>query len=90
MPIVYETTAQMADNGHLLLNVEGLPFDKGTNFVVKLIPQLSFDPDAFKSEMQAFINKSADNNPFKGMTKEEIMADLRRQREDMYAQPDPY
>jgi hypothetical protein len=88
MPIVYETTAQMAENGHLFLDVGDLPFDKGTTFVVKLIPQADFDPDVFKRKMQTFIDKCAEGNTtFKGMSKEEIIADLRRQREDMYAQP---
>ncbi len=58
---------------------------RGTTFVVKLIPQADFDPDVFKKKMQTFIDKSSWNNPFKGMTKEEIIADLRRQREEMYA-----
>lgn len=86
MPITYETTAKLAENGHLLLDVEDLPFDKGTSFVIKLIPQTNFDPNVFKSKMQSFIDKSATNNPFKGMTKEEIISDLRYQREEMYAQ----
>ncbi len=87
MPIVYETTACIAENGHLLLDVEDLPFEKGTRFVVKLMPQTGFDADAFKQRMQAFIEKCARNSPYPGMTKEQIIAELRRQREEMYAEP---
>ncbi|MCP4697422.1 MAG: hypothetical protein GY862_11300 [Gammaproteobacteria bacterium] len=87
MPIVYETTAHVAENGHLFLDVKDLPFEKGTEFVVKLIPQSNFDPEAFKKKMQAFIDKCAESNPFKNMTKEQIIAELRRQREEMYVEP---
>ncbi|MBC8184853.1 hypothetical protein H8E88_27490 [candidate division KSB1 bacterium] len=84
MPVIYETSAQVAENGHLLLDVKGLPFEKGTKFVVKLIPQANFDTTVFKKKMQAFIEKSAKNNPFKDMTKEQIIIEMRRQREEMY------
>jgi hypothetical protein len=86
MLIVYETTAKMVENGHLVLDGQDLPFDKGTSFVIKLIPQTDFDPIIFQDKMQSFIDKCAYNNPFKDMSKEEILADLRQQREEMYAQ----
>ena len=86
MPVVYETSAQVAENGHLLLDIKDLPFEKGTKFVVKLIPQANFDAKVFKRKMQAFIEKCAKNNPFIDMTKEQIIAELRRQREEMYDQ----
>jgi hypothetical protein len=88
MPVVYETSAQVAENGHLQLDVKDLPFEKGTRFIVKLIPQANFDAKVFKSKMQAFIEKCSKDNPFKDMTKEQIIAELRRQREEMYGQPD--
>jgi len=87
MPVVYETSAQVAENGHLQLDVKDLPFEKGTKFVVKLIPQANFDANAFKRKMQSFIEKCAKNNPFRDMTKEQIIAELRRQREEMYDHP---
>ncbi len=85
MPVVYETSAQVAEDGHLMLDVKDLPFEKGTKFVVKLIPQADFDVGAFKRKMQEFIDKCAKNNPFKNMTKDQIIAELRRKREEMYA-----
>jgi hypothetical protein len=86
MPIVYETTANMTESGHLFLDVRDLPFEKGTKFVVKLIPQTNFDSETFKRKMQTFIDKCATNNQFKNMTKEQIIAELRFQREEMYAE----
>jgi hypothetical protein len=85
MPVVYETSAQVAENGHLLLEIKDLPFEKGTKFIVKLIPQADFDAEVFQKNMQAFIEKCANNNPFKGLTKDQIIAELRCQREEMYA-----
>ena len=84
MPVVYETSAQVAENGHLLLDVKDLPFEEGTKVIVKLIPQANFDAEIFKRKMQTFIKKCEKDNPFKDMTKEEIIKELRRQREEMY------
>ncbi len=86
MPIVYETTVDMVENGHLFLDVKDLPFEKGTKFIVKLIPQNNFNSEIFKKKMQTFIDKCAKNNQFEDMTKEQIIAELRRQREEMYAE----
>lgn len=83
MPIIYETTAQIADDGHLIIDLEDLPFEKGTQFLVKLIPQSFFDPEAFKKRMQTLIKNFAQNNPYDGMSKDQIIADFRRQREGM-------
>lgn len=47
MPIIYETIAKIADDGHLIIDLKDLPFEKGTQFLVKLIPQSFFDPEAF-------------------------------------------
>lgn len=44
MPVIYETTATITENGHLFLDIDDLPFDKGTEFLVKLIPQSSLNP----------------------------------------------
>ena len=86
MPVVYETTLQMAEKGRLTLDLRDLPFEKGTRFAVKLIPQPSnFDAESFKNKMQSFIDKCSQNNPLKGRTKEQILAELRQQREEMYA-----
>jgi len=84
MPVIYETAAQMAENGLLNLVVKDLPFERGTRFIVKLIPQLNSDGEEFKRKMQSFINRCEKNNPFKNMSKENIIAELRRQREEMY------
>lgn len=84
MPVVYETITEIAENGHLTLDLDDLPFEKGTQFLVKLIPKSTFDTEAFKRGMQALIDKCAKNNPHTGMTKTQIIADLRRQREEMY------
>jgi len=75
----------MTESGHLSLDVKDLPFEKGTEFVVKLIPQTDFNAEIFKRKMQHFIDKCAENNSFKNMSKEQIIAELRRQREEMYA-----
>jgi len=88
MPVIYETTARIADDGHLSIDLENLPFEKGTQFLVKLIPKTSFDPEFFKKRMQTIIDELALNSPFKGVSKEQIVADLRRQREDMYYESD--
>lgn len=84
MPVIYETTAKIKENGHLMLDVEDLPFEKGTQFVVKLIPKEPFDQETFKQRMSAFIEKCAKNDPYRDMTKEQIIEKLRRQREAMY------
>ncbi|KPA15660.1 hypothetical protein MHK_004122 [Candidatus Magnetomorum sp. HK-1] len=85
MPVIYETAAHVAENGDLTLVVKDLPFEKGTSFIVKLIPQLNSDGAVFKRKMQSFINRCEKNNPFKNMSKEHVIAELRRQREEMYA-----
>jgi hypothetical protein len=85
MPVIYETTAKIAENGHLLLDIADLPFETGTEFLVKLIPQRPFPPETFKERMQALIVECAKNNPDHGLSKDQILADLRRQREEMYA-----
>ncbi|MCP4403279.1 MAG: hypothetical protein GY801_38975 [bacterium] len=86
MPVIYETTATIAENGHLLLDIDDLPFDKGTEFLVKLIPQSSLHPETFKRRMQALIDECAKNTPYKGMSTSQILAELRRQREDMFSE----
>lgn len=89
MPIVYETRAEIAQNGHLQLDLDDLPFETGTQFVVKLIPQLSsFDPQQFQQRMQAFMETCTQNSPYHDMSKSEILAQLRRQREEMYDEYD--
>lgn len=88
MPVIYETTARIAEDGHLTIDLEDLPFEKGTQFLVKLIPKTSFDPVVFKRRMQKLIHKLAQNSPYKGVSKEQIVADLRRQREEMYNESD--
>jgi hypothetical protein len=85
MPVIYETAAQVSENGYLNLVINDLPFEKGTNFIVKLIPQLNSDGAVFKRQMQSFINRCEKNNPFKKMSKQNIIEELRRQREEMYA-----
>jgi hypothetical protein len=84
MPVVYETVAELKENGHLLLSIDDLPFEKGTNFVVKLIPQPLFDAEDFKQKMRSLTKKFAEQNPYKGMTEEQVLAELRKQRESMY------
>ena len=66
------------------MDVKDLLFEKGTKFVVKLIPQANFEAKLFKRKMQAFFEKCKKNNPFKDLTKEQIITELRRQREEMY------
>ena len=84
MSVIYETKTKIAENGHLLLDIVDLPFEKGTQFLVKLIPQVPFHPEAFKRRMQALIDECAKNNQYKGMTKTQIITALRQQREEMY------
>jgi len=83
MPVIYETTAKIAEDGHLSINIENLPFEKGTEFLVKLVPKTPFDEDSFKISMQSLIDRFSQNNPYHGMTKDQIISDLRRQREEM-------
>jgi len=87
MPVIYETTAKIAENGHFLLDIADLPFEKGTQFLVKLIPQVPFHPETFKKRMQTLIDECAKNNPYQGMTNAEILAALRQEREEMYRDP---
>jgi len=84
MPVIYETTAKIDDDGHLTINLENLPFEKGTQFLVKLIPQSFFDAEAFRKRIQTLIDNFAQNNPYMGMSKDQIIAELRHQREEMY------
>jgi hypothetical protein len=84
MPIIYETIAKVDEKGHLVLEVDDLPFEKGTQFLVKLIPQIQCDPEIFKEQMQRFIETCAKNNPYAEMNRDQILAYLRRQRLEMY------
>jgi hypothetical protein len=84
MPVIYETTAEIDAHGKFRINLEDFPFEKGTRFSVRLIPQFGFDSETFKKNMQDFIDECAENNPYKNMTKDEILAELRCQREKMY------
>ena len=86
MPIIYETTAKLAENGHLLVDIHDLPFEEGTEFLIKIIPQSTFDPEKFKEQMKALMDQCAKNSPYGDMSKEQILAELRRQREDMYGE----
>lgn len=86
MPLIYETTAKISNNGHLSLDIDDLPFDIGTQFLVQLIPQTRNQSEVFKTRMQAFIEQCAAQNPYKDMSKPEILAELRRQREEMYCE----
>ncbi len=84
MPVIYETTAEIDADGEFRINLEDFSFEKGVQFSVRLIPQFAFDSETFKKNMQNFIDECAENNPYKNMTKDEILAELRRQREKMY------
>ncbi len=84
MQLLYETHVQMAENGKLHLDFDDLPFEKGTRFTVKLIPDELTSQQIYlyhlKKLQEAFIAR----DPFPGMTPEQIVAELRRQREEMY------
>jgi hypothetical protein len=84
MPVIYEITATITENGHLVLDIDDLPFDTGTEFLVKLIPQSSLNSETFKQWMQALIDECAKNTPYKNKSKAQVLAELRRQREEMY------
>ena len=86
MPVIYETTATIAENGHLLLDIDDLSFEQGTEFLIKLIPQSPINPESFKRQMQTLIDQCAQKDPYKGMTNPQILAELRRQREEMYGE----
>ncbi len=87
MPIIYETTATIASDGQLKVDIANLPFETGTKFEVKLIPKLKvFDPGRFKERMQALMDECERNSPFSDMNKADILALLRRQREAMYGE----
>ena len=87
MPVIYETTANIAENGHLLIDVGDLPFAKGTQFLVKLIPQTPYDIDVFQQQMQALIDDCARNTPYRGKSNDEILIELRQQRENICNEP---
>ena len=87
MPVMYETTANIAENGHLILDVGGLPFAAGTQFLVKLIPQTPSDAEQFQQQMQALIDDCARNTPYRGKSNDEILTELRQQREDISNEP---
>lgn len=84
MPVIYETTAIIAKNGHLMLDINDLPFEIGTQFLVKLIPQSPCHAETFQKRMQAFMDECAKRNPYKNMSKSQVIAELRHQREEMY------
>ena len=84
MPVMYETTAQIAENGHLLIDLDDLPFAKGTQFLVKLIPQFQFDVERFQAQMENLMDECARHNPFEGKSNAAIAQELRRQREEMF------
>ena len=84
MSVIYETTAAIAENGHFLLDIADLPFEKGTQFLVKLIPQDPFHQETFKNRMQTLMDECARNNPYQGLSNDQTLADLGRQREEMY------
>ena len=84
MPVVYETTAEVAQDGRVQVELEGLPFAAGTRLAVKLIPEQPFDAESFERRMQALINQCASNSDLAGMTKAEILDELRRQRGEAY------
>ena len=84
MPVVYETTAEVAPNGRLQVELEGLPFEAGTRFAVKLIPEQPFDTKSFERRMQALIDECASNSDLAGMTKAQVLDELRHQREERY------
>jgi len=84
MPVVYETTAQVAENGRLQFELEGLPFEAGTRLAVKLIPEQPFDAKLFERRMQALLDECAGAKGSAGMTKAQVLAELRRQREERY------
>jgi hypothetical protein len=84
MPLLYETEVEMTEDGKLELTLEDLPFEKGTHFTVKLIPEIPISNKEFKRRMNELIKKCSADPVFDGMTKEEIIEELRRQREEMY------
>jgi len=84
MPVIYETTAEIDADGKFRINPEDFSFEKGTQFSVRLIPQFAFDSQMFKRNMRNFIDECAKNNPYNNMTKDEILAELRHQREKLY------
>jgi hypothetical protein len=85
MPVVYETTAQVAENGRLQSELEGLPFEAGTRLAVKLIPEQPFDAKLFerrthgvRARMQALLDECAGTRGSAGMTKAQVLAELRQ------------
>ncbi len=86
MPLIYETHAEMAEDGHLLLEMNELPFKKGTRFTVKLVPEQELSAEElYRYLLQELQRSFRQHDPFAGLTDDEITAELRRQREAMYA-----
>ncbi len=85
MPLLYETTTDNYHNGTLDFHIEDLPFEEGTKFTVKIIPDVQpTSKELYQSRLSELQRLFQQDSPFKGMTKEQIVVELRRQREEIY------
>ncbi len=85
MPLLYETTAETLTDGVIDLHLENLPFKKGTRFTIKLIPESAPTADEmYLFQLNELRRLFQEESPFKNMSKDEIVTELRRQREAMY------
>ncbi|MCP4709511.1 MAG: hypothetical protein GY869_12865 [Planctomycetes bacterium] len=85
MPLIYETTVDINDDGKVDLHLEDLPFTKGTRCTLKLIPDSKLTPRQVYMYHLNLLKKSFKaHDPFQGMTDDEVTTELRRQREAMY------
>ena len=83
MQPIYQISTRISNNGDLY--IKNLPFDKGTDIIVKVIPKNEITHEEFSKRMQALIDRCSKNSPYNGLSENEIIETLRRQREEMYA-----
>ncbi|MCP4352225.1 MAG: hypothetical protein GY795_42745 [Desulfobacterales bacterium] len=61
MPVVYETIAELDENGQFRIDLENFSFEKGTQFSVRLTPL----PVCIKSEKKRKLLRKGSRKPFK-------------------------
>ena len=61
MPVIYETSAELDENGQFRIELENFSFERGTRFSVRLIPR----PACTKSEKRRKLLRKGNRKPFK-------------------------
>ncbi len=93
MAITYKT--QVLEDGKLHLDIDNAALKKGVIVTVtvrqarKSNSRRAFDPVEYKRLLEELRQSFQARDPFKGMTDGEIIAELRRQREELAEDDDP-